>query len=134
MKINTKIILVIFSIFLYSRSSAQIEVAHLKMKDYSATGFGGFLNFAIPVSEGSAVTTEAGFYIFRKDEDNVALIPFLLGYRHTLDRTGAGFYIKNWLVTPLVLLILQNMMSLVMSWWDQTVKCLNERHKELLED
>src|SRR5687768_2760921 len=73
---------------------AQIEVAHLNSKGFSATGFGAFLNFAVPVSEYGSISAEAGFYYFKKDDNNVALVPLLLGYRHMLQEPDAGFYIE----------------------------------------
>jgi hypothetical protein len=80
--------------FLSSILHAQIEVAHLRTKDFSATGFGAFLNFAVPVTEYGSLTAEAAFYYFKKDDNNVALVPFLLGYRHMLQEPDAGFYIE----------------------------------------
>lgn len=74
---------------------SQIEVARLSFKGFSAFGFGGFLNFAVPVSEGSSITAEAGFYIFKNDDDEaVALVPLLLGYRYSFNQTGTGFYVE----------------------------------------
>jgi len=73
---------------------AQIEVAHLRTKDFSATGFGAFLNIAVPVTEYGVVTAEAAFYYFRSGDDHVALVPFLLGYRHMLQDPEAGFYVE----------------------------------------
>lgn len=84
------IVMTFFSTFL----NAQVEVAHLTSRGFSATGFGGFLNFGVPVTEGSSVTAEAGVYYFKHDDDHIVLVPFLLGYRHTLNGTGTGFYIE----------------------------------------
>lgn len=69
-------------------------MAHLTFKGFSTTGFGGFLNVAIPITEGNSITTEAGFYSFRKDDDLTVLVPFLLGYRYTLNGSGTGFYME----------------------------------------
>lgn len=41
---------------------AQIEVDHLTMKNFEATGFGGFLNFSIPVSDANYVTAIHHFH------------------------------------------------------------------------
>jgi hypothetical protein len=87
-------VLIIAFLFICSCVHAQPEVAHLKSKGFSATGFGGFLNIALPVSEGNAVKTEAGFYIFKENDNNVVLVPFLLGYRYTFDGSGTGLYIE----------------------------------------
>lgn len=73
---------------------AQIEGAYISSKGYKAFGFGGFLNFSIPVSEANALNIEAGVYTFSKDEDNVILIPLLASYRMSLDGTGTGFYVE----------------------------------------
>lgn len=89
-----KVISLSFALFFFTFLHAQIEVAHLTFKGFSATGFGGFLNVAVPVTEGNSITAEAGFYSFKKDEDLTVLIPFLLGYRYTLNGSGAGLYIE----------------------------------------
>lgn len=81
-------------LFFHLTVHAQIEVAHLNSKSFSATGFGAFLNFAVPVSEYGSISAEAGFYYFKKDDNNVALVPLLLGYRHMLQEPDAGFYIE----------------------------------------
>ncbi|WP_018615542.1 outer membrane beta-barrel protein [Segetibacter koreensis] len=96
MVLKKKFLLVVFSLFFFTYSKAQIEVAHLTSKGFSATGFGGFLNVAIPVTEGSSVTAEAGYYSFKDkpNENQVLLVPFLLGYRYTLNGSGSGFYFE----------------------------------------
>lgn len=94
MTFNSKFLLFCFSLFFCNFLKAQIEVAHLTSKGFSATGFGGFLNLAVPVTEGNSITAEAGVYTFSHDDDHLVLIPFLLGYRHTLDGSGAGIYIE----------------------------------------
>ena len=73
---------------------AQIEGAYISSKGFKALGFGGFLNFSIPVSEANSIIIEAGVYTFSKDDDNVILIPLLGSYRMTLDGTGTGFYVE----------------------------------------
>lgn len=92
--LRRKLVLVAFSLFSFTFLNAQIEVAHITSKGFSATGFGGFLNIAVPVTEGNSITAEAGFYSFRQDDDHVALVPFLLGYRYTLNGSGTGLYIE----------------------------------------
>jgi hypothetical protein len=89
--------LIVVSIFLLLSSSlkAQIEVANIRYKDFSSIGFGAFINVAIPISEADFITPEVGlYYASDKDDDNVGLIPFLLGYRYTLNRSGYGFYLE----------------------------------------
>jgi hypothetical protein len=89
-----KSLLVIVLLFVFKTSHAQIEVAYLNSKGYSAIGFGGFLNFSFPVTEGDAIIAEAGVQSFSKDSKHIAMVPFLLGYRYTMDRSGAGFYLE----------------------------------------
>lgn len=80
--------------FLLSSASAQIEVAHLRSKDFAANGFGGFLNFAFPVAEYGAVSAEVGFYYFKKSGDQVLMLPLLLGYRYMLQDPEEGFFVE----------------------------------------
>lgn len=94
MILKRKLLLLGFAIIIGTVLKAQIEVAHLTSKGFSATGFGAFLNFSIPVSEGAAVSAEAGFYNFKHDDNHVALVPFLLGYRYQLNGTPTGLYIE----------------------------------------
>lgn len=75
--------------------NAQIEVAHIKVKDFKATGFGAFLNFSFPVSEANYVTLEGGVQYFKnKYDEDLARVPVLLGYRYTLNQSGTGFYVE----------------------------------------
>ncbi|MEP6585014.1 MAG: autotransporter domain-containing protein [Ginsengibacter sp.] len=84
-----------FLLVSFSFCNAQIEVAHASTKDFSAIGFGGFLNFSIPVSEANYITFEGGFQYFKNQYDeDLALIPVLVGYRYTLNQTGSGFYVE----------------------------------------
>lgn len=71
---------------------AQIEVARVSVKNFKAIGFGGFLNFSFPVSDANYATIEGGVQYFSKDEEYLALIPVLAGYRYTLDQSGSGIY------------------------------------------
>lgn len=91
-----KIILIpLIGLFLFVSSiNAQIEVAHLNSKGFSAIGFGAFLNITFPVTEYGSVSAEAAFYYFRSGNDHIALVPFLLGYRHMLQDPEAGFYVE----------------------------------------
>jgi hypothetical protein len=94
MTATRKLTTLFLSFFVCTCLNAQVEVAHLGTKGFSALGFGAFLNFAVPVSEGSSIAAEAGFYYFKSNNNNIALVPFLLGYRYTLDATGTGFYVE----------------------------------------
>ena len=91
---KTILFLFVLSCFLCTSANAQVEVVHLSSKDYSANGFGSFLNVGIPVSEGNSITVEAGALIFRREIGNLVMVPFLLGYRYTLDGTGTGVYVE----------------------------------------
>lgn len=77
-------------------SMGQIEVANAAVKDFRETGFGGFLNFSLPVSEAGYVTIEGGLQYFKDKEtdEDLALVPMLLGYRYTLNKSGTGFYVE----------------------------------------
>jgi hypothetical protein len=75
--------------------TVQIEAAHASVKDFKATGFGGFLNFSIPVSEANYATLEGGLQYFKNQYDEeLALVPVLLGYRYTLNQSGSGLYVE----------------------------------------
>lgn len=75
-------------------SYSQIEGAYVDTKEFKAFGFGAHLNFKFPVTEASYLTTEAGFYLFRKDGDMLGMIPLLLGYQRTLDGSGTGLFVE----------------------------------------
>ena len=89
----------VFSVFLYSVCQSQIEVAYIKMKDFKAIGFGGFLNFSLPVAESAHyLTLEGGLQYFKdKHDQDVALAPVLVGFRYTLDQSGTGLYAEPFL-------------------------------------
>ena len=75
--------------------TAQIEVVHVSVKDFKSTGFGGFLNFSLPVSEANYMTLEGGLQYFKnKYDEELGLIPVLLGYRYTLNQSGSGLYVE----------------------------------------
>ena len=73
---------------------AQVEVAHLFAKGLSATGGGFFLHGGVPVSTAGEISIEAGLYYFTDNGSHLASAPCLVGYRHSIDGTGAGFYIE----------------------------------------
>jgi hypothetical protein len=92
--INKKLTLLAGTIFLIGALSAQIEVSHLSTKGFSGFGFGGFLNFAVPVTEGDAVTIEAGVGLFGNSGYHFVEIPLLAGFRHLFNGTSDGFYVE----------------------------------------
>jgi len=94
MLLRKKVVVLSFALLFFSFLHAQIEVAHLASKGISSTGLGGFLNVAIPVTEGNALTAEAGFYSFKQNDDGIILVPLLLGYRYTINGSGSGLYIE----------------------------------------
>ncbi len=90
-----KIPLLFIGLFCFFRVNAQIEVAHASTKDYSATGFGGFLNFSFPIQDVNYITFDAGVEYFKdRNTRELDLFPLLLGYRYTLDQSGSGWYVE----------------------------------------
>ena len=102
-----KLFLFCISFCVCTAAYAQIEVANLMTKtvlpngsgalvtqNFSAIGFGGFLNLGFPVNETGAITTEGGIYYFAKDDNQVFLIPVLAGYRYILTGTTEGWYVE----------------------------------------
>src|ERR1700754_1594920 len=107
MTLFKKLLLLCFSLCVYSTSYAQIEVAHLLTKtavptgfgtltnqNISSTGFGAFLNFGVPINEVSEMTIEGSLYAFKQDDDHFYMAPCLLGYRHLLTTEDHGFYLE----------------------------------------
>jgi hypothetical protein len=107
MNLNKKLLLFFISVFIYSVSHAQIEVARLITKipastnsgtsgtqNFSANGFGAFINFGFPVSVTDAITAEGGFYYFGNSDTHIAESPLLAGYRHLLTGEDYGWYIE----------------------------------------
>ena len=73
---------------------AQLEVTHLILKGQSATGFGAFFHGGFPVSKGDEISIEAGLDYFAPNQSHLIFVPFLVGYRHTFNGTGTGFYVE----------------------------------------
>lgn len=73
---------------------AQLEGAHLFSKGFNANGLGGFLHAGFPVSQGDEISGEAGFYYLAGHGSHIATVPFLAGYRHTLDHSGSRWYVE----------------------------------------
>jgi hypothetical protein len=94
MKQVTKWIGLFLLLIAFERTSAQIELTHISFNGFSATGFGGFFNFSVPVSDADYVSGEIGLDVFSNNGNNVAIAPLLAGYRYTLDRSGTGFYLE----------------------------------------
>ena len=86
--------LLALSLLLCTVLRAQLEVAHLFSKGQSATGFGAFLHVGVPVSDGDEIGGELGLYYFAPGGYHMAYVPLLVSYRHTLDHSGAGFYVE----------------------------------------
>jgi len=90
-----KLLLAAILVCFFSIAQAQIEVAHITSKDFNATGFGGFLNFSIPIDDANAGIVEGGVYVFSSNDSHEAVAPVLLGYRHLLaDGSDYGFYVE----------------------------------------
>ncbi len=78
-----------------SAAFSQIEGDYITLKGFKAFGFGAFLNFAVPVSESDYATLEGGFLYFQDNQQqDVGMVPVLVGYRYTLDRSGSGFWVE----------------------------------------
>ena len=71
---------------------AQLEATQLFMKGNSITGVGAFLHVGFPVSKGDEISGEIGFDYFSPNTHHIVFAPFLVGYRHTFDHSGAGWY------------------------------------------
>lgn len=90
-----KFVFLFFAIISFTFCHAQIEVAHVSSKEFKSTGFGGFLNFSFPISDGkNYVIAEGGFQYFKADIDNLLFIPCVAGFRYTLNQSGTGFYVE----------------------------------------
>ncbi len=73
---------------------AQFEVTHLILKGQSATGFGAFFHSGFPVSKGDEISGEIGLDYFAPGQSHLIFVPLLVGYRHTFNGTGTGFYVE----------------------------------------
>ena len=89
-----KLSLIAICVTLSASLHAQLEVAQLFTKGQSATGLGGNLHIGFPVGKGDEISGEIGFYYFAPAQSHEILLPLLLGYRHTFDKTGTGLYIE----------------------------------------
>ena len=95
MNLIKKLLLPALLVCVFSVSHAQIEVAHLSSKGFSATGFGGFLNVAIPIDDANAGIVEGAVYVFAHDGYHEAVAPALVGLRHLLSAyDDYGLYVE----------------------------------------
>ena len=87
-------------VFVVSKIQAQLEVATMlgKYKAHHSFGYGAFLNFGKQVTDAGYATLEIAATIFPDvgsgGQDGIAVIPVLVGYKHTLNGSGLGFYIQ----------------------------------------
>ncbi|MEX6686609.1 outer membrane beta-barrel protein [Danxiaibacter flavus] len=91
---KTKLLLFVVLTIGLKFSYAQIEVSHISSKNFKATGLSAFLNFSIPVAEVNYITLEGGVRYFKSNDEELALIPCLAGYRYTLNQSGSGLYVE----------------------------------------
>jgi len=89
-----KLLLIAICITASASLHAQLELAQLITKGHSATGLGGNLHVGFPVTKGDEISGEIGVYYFAPNQSHMIFVPFLLGYRHTLDHTGTRWYIE----------------------------------------
>ena len=94
MILGKKVIVLSFALLFFNFLDAQIELAHINTKEFTSTGFGGFVGMATPVTMGNSITAEVGFYNFKNNNHQIVLIPLVLGYRYTLNGTGKGLYVE----------------------------------------
>lgn len=96
-------IILIASILFFAVSGTKAQLGVVKLvgkntKDYKP-GASFFIKTGFPVNEGSDFTIEAGANLFPLGENyfsltGTAMCPLKIGYRHTLNQTGEGFYIE----------------------------------------
>jgi len=113
-----KTILITCFVFVCSAfCKAQIEVEHVSMKEFKATGFGGFLNFSFPVSDANYVTAELGAQYFSdKYDEEVIMLPVLAGYRYTVNQSGTGLYSNRMQVIVSAQQLYRHMTKTVQYW------------------
>src|SRR6202000_2702277 len=95
MNLVKKLLMLSAFLCMYAAAYAQIEVTHVSSKDFTATGFGSFLNFSIPVTETDAAIVEGAAYIYSSNDSHMVVVPALGGWRHLLDpNNDYGFYLE----------------------------------------
>src|SRR5262245_1676518 len=92
---NFKAILVGFALLVTTHAAqAQLEVTQLILKGQSATGFGAFFHGGFPVHKAGEISGEIGLDYFAPGQSHLIFIPMLVGFRHTFDGSGTGFYVE----------------------------------------
>lgn len=94
MRLNNNLLLFLALFCISNTLHAQIEAAHLFSKGESSTGYGVFLRPGFPIGKADELSVEAAVDFFTHDASHIADIPLLIGYRHTLNGSGAGFYLE----------------------------------------
>jgi hypothetical protein len=94
MRLNNNLLLFLTLFCMNSTLHAQVEAAHLFTKGESSTGYGIFIRPGFPIGKADEISVEAGLDYFTHDVSHIADIPLLMGYRHTLNGSGAGFYLE----------------------------------------
>ena len=90
-----KAVLFVFALLTATHTlHAQLEVTHLILKGQSATGFGAFFHGGFPVHKGDEISAEIGLDYFAPGQSHLVFVPLLVGYRHTFNRSGTGFYVE----------------------------------------
>jgi hypothetical protein len=79
-------------VVLFLGVKAQLELAHFSTKDFVDYGIGGSLNVGIQVTHADFITAEWGLFSFGAGDNNVIIAPATVGFRHTLDGSGARWY------------------------------------------
>ena len=93
MRLNNNLLLFLTLFCISNTLHAQVEAAHLFTKGESSTGYGIFIRPGFPIGKADEISIEAGLDYFTHDVSHIADIPLLMGYRHTLNGSGAGFYL-----------------------------------------
>ncbi|GGB17583.1 hypothetical protein [Puia dinghuensis] len=91
---SKQLYLVLIGVSLSASLHAQLEVAQLFTNGHSHTGFGANLHVGFPVNKGDEISGEVGLYYFAPDQTHMVLVPLLIGYRHTFNNSGTGFYVE----------------------------------------
>jgi hypothetical protein len=94
MRPNNNLLLFLTLFCIGNTLHAQVEVAHLFTKGESSTGYGIFIRPGFPIGKADEISFEAGVDFFTHQASHIADIPLLVGYRHTLNGSGAGFYLE----------------------------------------
>ena len=88
------VVIICLILFTCSSLNAQVELAHLSSKGFSATGFGAFLHAGGFVSETDEIGGDCALYFFSAHDDHIAFAPLLATWRHTFNGTCTGIYLE----------------------------------------